>query len=152
MIRIAAVCVATIAVAACGTGHHAGSGTTRPPAATVTTVAGTHRLTTASSCWTAPAAGGTVGGCGDTGPPATIPGLATIRVRVGETIVVHLDFTPTGRVDAALAGHRLRLPSASTLRLHVTRTGLLRIDASRGRDQVEYLARLITGPLPAGAA
>ena len=56
------------------------------------------------------------------------------------------------RVDAALAGHRLRLPSASTLRLHVTRTGLLRIDASRGRDQVEYLARLITGPPPAGAA
>jgi hypothetical protein len=140
MIRIATALVIVAALAGCG--HGSASPSTRPPAAFVTTGAGTHRLTLGSYCWTAVSDSGSVGGCADSGDPALFPGLTRTRAHRGETIVIRFGFTPTKPVTAAIGSRRYRLPARATVRLHVRDGGLLEIDASRGSDDVSYYAHL----------
>jgi hypothetical protein len=139
MIRIATALVTAAALAGCG---HGAAASNRPPAAFVTTGAGTHRLTLGSYCWTAANGSGSVAGCGDSGDPALFPGLAGARVNRGETIVIRLGFDPTKPVMASIGSRRYRLPAHATVRLHVSAGGLLEIDASRGSDDVSYYAHL----------
>jgi len=140
MIRI----TATLTVAAlAGCGHGGGAApSTGPPAAFVTTGAGTHRMTLGSYCWTAANGSGSVAGCGDSGDPALFPGLAHARVHRGETIVIRLGFDPTRPVTASIGARRYRLPAHSTVRLRVRDGGLLEVDASRGSDDASYYAHM----------
>jgi hypothetical protein len=155
MIRIALALVALTGLAGCGQAGSGGSSTpppstpsrppsTRPPAATLSTAAGTHRLTIGSYCWTARTQTGGTTGCGDAGNPAMFPGLAVAHAAVGETIVVHLRFTPTGMVEASIGRVHYRLAPAADLRLRVHGPGLLTVDPHHGSDDVEYLARVVT--------
>jgi hypothetical protein len=140
MIRIATALVIVAALAGCG--HGSASSSTRPPAAFVTTGAGTHRLTLGSYCWTAASGSGSVTGCGDSGDPARYPGLARTRAERGETIVIRFGFTPTKPVTASIGARRYRLPAEATVRLRVRAGGLLEIDASRGSDDASYYAHV----------
>jgi hypothetical protein len=140
MIRISALLTIATLV---GCGHGAGAApSTRPPAAFVTTGAGTHRMTLGTYCWTARNGSGSVGACADGGDPVRFPGLAGARAHRGETIVIRLGFTPTKPVMASIGSRRYRLPAHGTVRLHVRAGGLLEIDASRGSDDVSYYAHL----------
>jgi hypothetical protein len=153
MIRIALIVVAASCLAGCGQAGSAASNppssarrptpSTRPPAATIVTAAGAHRLTVGSYCWSVRTATGGTTACGDAAGPAAIPGLATVPAAIGETIVVRLRFTPTHPVEATIGAVRYRLPAAATLRLRVRRLGLLTVDPHRGSDDVEYLARIV---------
>lgn len=126
-----------------GCGHGAGAASSpRPPAAFVTTGAGTHRLTLGSYCWSTAGGSGGVGRCADAGDPARFPGLAGARAHRGETIVIRLGFTPTRPVMASIGSRRYRLPAQATVRLHVRAGGLLEVDASHGSDDASYYAHL----------
>ena len=143
MIRIALGIVAAMAVAACGgtaSPHH---GSPRPPAATIAAPSGATTLSTGSYCWSSRTGSSGVTGCADSAGPAHIPGLPRVHVHAGETIVVHLGFTPTAPVEATIGRARYRLPGARTLRLRVRSGGFLTVDARRGRDDVQYLARIV---------
>jgi hypothetical protein len=145
MIRIALGIVAAVCAAACGgsASHDPAHTSTRPPAATLTGPSGTRTLATGSYCWTASTGSGFVGGCGDSGDPALIPGLPRVRVHLGDAIVVHLRFTPTAPVDASIGPTRYRLPAGRTLHLRVRGGGVLTLDPRSGGDDVEYLARIV---------
>jgi len=144
MIRIAAAAVTLAALAGCGHGTASSirPSSTRPPSASVTTGAGTHRLTLGSYCWTGTSGTESVTGCGDTGDPAQIPGLARLRAHRGETIVIRLGFIPTKPVAASIGARRYHLPARATLRLRVSGGGVFEVDASRGSDEAGYLAHL----------
>lgn len=139
MIRIGIT--AGIAIALAGCGHGTGS-PTGPPPASVTTTAGTHRLTLGSYCWTHTTDSGSVGRCADSGNPASFPGLANIRARRGETIVIRLGFTPGQPVTASIGSQRYRLPAHATVRLRVRGGGLLAIGATRGPNDASYYAHV----------
>jgi hypothetical protein len=139
MIRIATALVTAAALAGCG---HGAAASNRPPAAFVTTGAGTHRLTLGSYCWTAGNGSGGAAGCGDAGDPARTPGLARVRAHRGETIVIRLGFDPTKPVMASIGARRFRLPAHSIVRLRVRDGGLLEVDASQGSDDASYYAHL----------
>ncbi len=143
MIRIALGFVAAFCATACGGGATPHHGSTRPPAATIASPSGTRKLATGSFCWTARSGSSTVTGCGDGPAPRYIPDLPRVRVRAGEIVVVHLRFTPTAPVEAAIGRDRYRLPAASVLRLRVHRAGFLTLDPRSGSDDVEYLARIV---------
>ena len=96
-----------------------------------------------SYCWTAHSGSSGVTGCGDGPAPALMPNLPVVRAHAGETVTVHLRFTPTAPVEATIGRARYRLPAASTLRLRVRRGGFLTVDPRRGSDDVEYLARIV---------
>jgi hypothetical protein len=108
----------------------------------VTTSAGTHRLTLGSYCWTHTTDSGSVGRCADSGNPASTPGLATVRARPGEVIVIRLGFSPGRPVTASIGSRRYRLPARATVRLRVRAGGLLAIDATRGPNDASYYAHL----------
>jgi hypothetical protein len=155
MIRTGIGVVAAVLMAGCGQagtstpqGHpksypHAAP-STRPPAATLTSATGTRRLVTGSYCWTARTGKKTFAtGCGDAASPELMPGMPRVHVHHGETLVVHLGFTPTAPVEATLGDRHYRLPAASVLHLRVRSGGFLMIDPRRGHDDVEYLARIV---------
>jgi hypothetical protein len=156
MIRIALITVAAMCLAGCGQARSAGSTpppsthhpaqSPRPPGATIATAAGAHRLTLGSFCWSARTRTGGTTVCGDSGDPALFPGLAVAHATVGETIVVHLRFTPTDPVEATIGKLRYRLAPAADLRLRVRRAGILTVDPRHGSDDVQYVARIVTGP------
>jgi hypothetical protein len=139
MIRIATALVTGAALAGCG---HGAASSPRPPAAFVTTGAGTHRLTLGSYCWSVASGSGSVGGCADSGDPARFPGLARTRAERGETIVIRFGFTPTKPVMASIGPRRYRLPAQATVRLRVHAGGLLEVDASHGSDDASYYAHV----------
>jgi hypothetical protein len=146
MIRIGTVVVAAVFLSACGgTGalHPSRRLSTPPPAATVVTSAGVHRLTTGSYCWSVRSGGSWVTGCGDSAGPAAIPDLPVLHVGRGESLVVRLRFAPTAPVEATIGHARYRLPAASVLHLLVRRGGFLILDPRHGGDDVEYMARVV---------
>jgi hypothetical protein len=156
MIRIALITVAAMCLAGCGQAGSAGSNplrpahhparSPRPPSATIVTAAGTHGLTLGSYCWSARTGTGGATVCGDAGDPALYPGLVVAHAAVGETIMVHLRFTPTDTVEATIGKVRYRLAPAADLRLRVRRAGILTLDPRHGSDDVQYVARIVTGP------
>jgi len=140
MIRIGIA--AGIAIALAGCGHGAASAPTSPPPASVTTSAGTHRLTLGSYCWTHTTDSGSVGRCADSGDPASFPGLANIRARRGEVIVIRLGFTPGRPVAASIGSHSYHVPASATVRLRVRAGGLLQIGATSGPNDASYYAHV----------
>jgi hypothetical protein len=154
MIRIALITVAAMCLAGCGQAGSAGSDppasthhrppSRRPPGATITTAAGTHRLTLGSYCWSTRTRTGGTTACGDAGDPARFPGLVVAHATVGETIVVHLRFTPTDTVEASIGKARYQLAPAADLRLRVRHPGILTLDPRHGSDDVQYVARIVT--------
>jgi hypothetical protein len=143
MIRIALTLVVALCAAACGGARAHHSGSTRPPAATITAASGTRTLSTGSYCWSTRTGSSQVTGCADGARPAFLPGLPRVRVHLGETVVVRLGFTPTAPVEATVGRDRYRLPAAPVLRLHVRHGGFLMLDPRRGSDDVEYTARMV---------
>lgn len=141
MIRIATALVTLAALAGCGS-HGAAPSSNRPPPTFVTTGAGTHRLTLGSYCWTTANGSGSITGCGDSGDPRQFPGLASVRVHPGETIVIRLGFNPTKPVMASIGSRRYRLPAHATVRLRVRAGGLLEVDASQGSNDASYYAHV----------
>jgi hypothetical protein len=135
MIRIGLTAGIAIALAGCGHGAAAPIG---PPPASVTTSAGTHRLTLGSYCWMHTTDSGSVGRCADSGNPASFPGLAHIRARRGETIVIRLGFTPGRPVTASIGSQQYHLPAHATVRLRVRAGGLLEIGATSGPNDASY--------------
>jgi hypothetical protein len=108
----------------------------------VTTSAGTHRLTLGSYCWTHTTDSGSVGRCADSGDPASFPGLANIRARRGEVIVIRLGFTPGRPVSASIGSHSYHVPASATVRLRVRAGGLLQIGATSGPNDASYYAHV----------
>ncbi|HET7379155.1 MAG TPA: hypothetical protein VFJ24_03845 [Gaiellales bacterium] len=137
--------VALIGAAGCGGAatHHPAHTSTRPPVATLTSSSGTRTLVTGSYCWTARSGSSSVAGCGDAAAPRLIPGMPRIHVQAGETVVVHLGFSPTAPVDVTIGRDHYTLPAASVLRVRVRHGGFLTLDPRRGSDDVEYLARMV---------
>ena len=143
MIRIGTTLATVMCVAGCGGGSTPHHGSTRPPAAAITSTSGTHRLAIGSYCWTARTGSEGVTGCADGPAPALMPGLPRVRVHAGETVTVHLSFTPTAPVEATIGRVRYRLPAAAVLRLRVRGGGFLMVDPRSGSNDVEYLARIV---------
>jgi hypothetical protein len=136
MIRIAAIAAALLLPATCG-GTGSDGGSSAPPPATATTRGHTTRLELGSFCWSTPSSQT----CGDTGDPSTIPGLPVVHAKAGTTIVVRLGFDPT-KVDVRLGRTDVPVAASRTLRIPVSRPGLLDVDAFHGSDDASYVARV----------
>ena len=109
-----------------------------PPAAWVESSARSAWLDFGGYCWKT--------GCADYIPPAQRPGLRELRTRIGETLRIHLGFTPK-----ALAARMIGAKNAATLRaaavtIYRVRTlGILDISAKAGAGSVSYVIRLRSG-------
>ena len=135
MIRIAGILACVLVASGCGS--DGSSGPKSPPPAFLTAASGTQRLTMGSYCWQS----GNSVGCGDTGPPSTLPGLLTVGVKPGERIAVRLGFDPDA-VEVTVHGLRIRVEPGRRLEFAVERDGILQVVAHTGASDVSYYARL----------
>ena len=82
-------------------------------------------------------------GCADYLPPRQRPGLRELRTKVGETLRIHLGFSPS-MVSARMIGAKrtTSLRAAAVTRYRVRALGILDLSAKAGAGTVSYVIRL----------
>jgi hypothetical protein len=165
MKRIAAILVAALMLAGCGsaTGTDSGSSgssstgsspdppvstqppwetSTSPPPAFLETSSGRTELTVGSYCWSVISETGGVGGCGDSPPFDLINGLTTAQVDDGETVTLVLALTPSQPIEVSLGGHTMKLPAATRGEWTLAGHGILEVFATFPQGDVSYGIRI----------